>query len=128
MTGLSLESLSLENFSIAPTWDGSTLRIAFAGNADMDARPVFEAFVKRLHDQVVEAMIERVVCDMRDLYFLSSACFKCLVQWVDAIANSNLEQQYSLNIIKNPTLFWQTRSFESLQYFGPGIVLIKVEP
>jgi len=128
MTALAIEPLSLDNFSIAPTWEGSTLRIAFSGNADMDARAGLEAFVKRLNTQVVAAKLQRVVCDMRDLYFMNSACFKCLVQWIDAIVKANVEQQYSLSFIKNPKMSWQARSLESLRHFGPAIVLIKTEP
>jgi len=128
MTAVGIDPLSLENFSIAPTWDGSTLRIAFSGNADMDARAPLEAFVKRLNVQVLAAKLKRVVCDMRGLYFMNSACFKCLVQWIDAIVKSEVEQQYTLNFIKNPKMAWQARSLESLRHFGPAIVHIKIEP
>jgi hypothetical protein len=127
MTTVAIAPLSLENFSIAPTWDGNTLRIAFAGNADMDARPALEAFVKSLNVQVLAAKLQRVVCDMRDLYFMNSACFKCLVQWIDAIVKSDVDQQYSLNFIKNPKMSSQARSLESLRHFGPAIVHIKTE-
>jgi len=128
MTVLGIERLALEHFSIAPTWDRNTLRMAFSGDADVDARAALEVFMKRVDEQSRAAKLQSVLCDMRNLNFMNSACFKCLVQWIDAIAKSDVGQQYRVNIIKNPKMPWQARSFESLRHFGPAVVFIEAEP
>ncbi|MET0793327.1 MAG: hypothetical protein ABW061_17530 [Polyangiaceae bacterium] len=127
MSLLDLADVTRENFSITTIRGERSPTFAFAGNADMDAIAALGIFLRNLERAALEQRVALVTCDVRQLYFMNSSCFKCFVLWVNAIAGLSSELQYAVEFIANPGMRWQVRSLENLQHFGPSIIRITVQ-
>ena len=122
-----LTDVTLENFSIVAARGEKVPTFAFTGNADMGAIEALGAFLRQLERAALEQRISQVKCDVRELYFMNSSCFKCFVLWINSIASLTRELRYVVEFIANPGMRWQIRSLESLQHFGPTIIVITAQ-
>jgi hypothetical protein len=116
-----------QGFSLVPLDEGQgtgRLTVRFAGNADMEATPVLERYLKELHEAALAGEVELVVFDLSELDFMNSSSFKCFVSWVSQVVKLEPPGQYEVRFLSNPDLQWQRRSLEALVRFAPDVVSI----
>jgi hypothetical protein len=99
--------------------------VRFAGTADMEATPVLEGYLKRLHAEVPRAGVRVVVFDIAQLDFMNSSSFKCFVTWIGNITKMPADDRYDVRFVSNPQLQWQRRSLEALHRFAPDVVTLE---
>jgi hypothetical protein len=104
--------------------DGS-IRIRFAGTADLEAKADLEAVVKKLHDEALRLSTTKVTVDFRDLEFMNSSCFKVFVAWLAQVRDLEPSRQYRIHLVSNPNLHWQRRSLAALSCFAVDLVAIE---
>ena len=100
------------------------LVVRFSGNADMEATPVLEHYLRDLHQSVLAEKISCVIFDIADLDFMNSSSFKSFVTWISHVVKAPPAQRYQVRFLSNPELQWQRRSLEALLRFAPDVVAI----
>jgi hypothetical protein len=76
---------------------------------------------------VVRQGADQVVVDCDELYFMSAACMKYFVTWIEAVMQLDAPARYKIKFRANPNFPWQRRSFESLRRYGVAIVQVDAE-
>ena len=116
-------------FSLAvaeePQTAGEPVLVRFSGNADMEATPVLEVYLKKLHAELLRAKVRAVAFDVTELDFMNSSSFKCFVSWIGWVTKLPAEDRYDVRFVNNPLLQWQRRSLEALHRFAPEIVSLE---
>lgn len=107
------------------TLEDGAIRVRFTGTADVEAKSPLDAFIKQLHATTSQLALGKVVLDVRELTFMSSACFKILVAWLAVVRDSEASQQYRIDIRSNPNKLWQRRSLAALSCFASNLVTIE---
>ena len=106
------------------TTSDDTVVVRFSGNADMEATPVLELYLKDLHAGVMRERVPTVVFDIAELDFMNSSSFKCFVSWISLVIKLGDAERYDVRFLSNPELQWQRRSLEALYRFAPDVVTI----
>lgn len=124
MKDFALPPMVKDGFSVvaSATSDGISLKVS--GNGDMETPASLAGYLKALHAEALRLSAKQVVIECEDLYFMSSACVKCLVTWLDGVQKLEDPKRYAVRFRANPNLHWQRRSFEALRRFAPGIVYV----
>ena len=125
MSALELPAISGVDLAADAAQEGDTIRIRFTGTADREARPAFEAVVKKLHDEVMRLGATKVIVDIRALEFMNSACFKVLVTWIATVHEAEPPKQYRIHFVANPEHHWQRRSLAALRCLAVDLVVIE---
>lgn len=123
MTGIELQPIELQGFSVVPTLDADTLRLAFSGVADLDAVAGLGALLPKVHQQAALHDVREVQFDFCALEFMNSSCFKALVTFIDNA--KTVSATYRIRFITTSKHYWQRRSLEALRRLAMGIVLIQ---
>jgi hypothetical protein len=110
-------------FALQPHLEGDRLLIDFSGTGDMSAIEELAAFLKRVHVEAQRLGVSEVSCDLRQLSFMNSSCFKSFVTWIDAVKTDT--RHYRIVLVANPDLHWQRRSLEALRRLAIGIVSVE---
>lgn len=113
------------DFEATASHEGTLIQLRLKGDASGDALEPLDKLLTQLHAEAVQRGISEAAIDMRDLEFMSSSCFKCLVTWVTDIQSLDGGKQYCLRFISNPNMGWQKRSLRSLSCFA--VDLVKIE-
>jgi hypothetical protein len=124
---IELEPLILSAFSVRHEVVGGRVMVTLVGNADSDVTAAFAHYLERLHDWVMAAELREVTFDFRQLYFLTSACVKCLVVAIKRLMRVDPRQQYRMRLLTSRALRWQERSFEVLCQIAPMLVSMETE-
>jgi hypothetical protein len=127
MVAVELEPLVLPAFSIQHELVAERVVVRLAGNADSEVTAAFAHYLERLHDQLVAAGLREVTFDFRELYFLTSACVKCLVVAIKRLMRLDPRQQYRMRLVTSRSLRWQERSFEVLCQIAPMLVSMETD-
>lgn len=122
---MELGAIRLPDFEANARQNGTVIDLALKGDASGDALEPLEKLLGELHRQAVDKGVTEAAVDIRELEFMSSACFKTLVTWVTDIQGLDTGKQYSLRFVSNPRIGWQKRSLRSLHCFA--VDLVKVE-
>jgi hypothetical protein len=105
--------------------DADVLTVRLKGDANMAAvEPIGQA-LDDAHGLAKGSPTSLVSIDFRELEFMSSACFKKFVGWLDAAQNAPRATQYRIRFLSNPKYHWQRRSLHALQCFAPDLVTIE---
>ncbi len=99
-----------------------TLRIK--GVADYAAVDVLDHLLRDVHQECVRTKVSRIDVDLRQLEFMNSSCFKCLVSWITVLGELPEASQYKVNLVSNPQMHWQKRSLHSLQCFAEDLITV----
>jgi hypothetical protein len=124
MSDFAIPPLVKDGFTMAPTLVAGRIVVKVSGNGDMETPLALSGYLKSLHAEALRIRAIGMTFECQELYFMSSACVKCLVAWVDGILRLEEERRYSVRIRANQNLHWQRRSFEALRRFAPTIVSI----
>ena len=122
MNDFTLAPMVKDGFSVVARFAAGGVRIKLSGNGDMETPMSLAGYLKTLHAEVLRVSAKSVVFECEDLYFMSSACVKCLVTWLDGVQKTDEVKRYTVSFRANPNLHWQRRSFEALRRFAPTIV------
>ena len=101
MAGLDLPEISSPTFSVASSLAGGSIRVRFAGNADLSARDALELLLPRVHTEAQRLVAAEVIVDFKDLEFMNSSCFRSFVSWVSDVQDLPAEKQYRIRMLSN---------------------------
>jgi hypothetical protein len=93
----------------------------------METAGTLGVYLRRLHGEVVRHGAKQVVVDCDELYFMSAACIKYFVTWIQAVMQIDAAGRYKIKFHANPNFPWQRRTFESLRRYGLAIVLVDAD-
>jgi anti-anti-sigma factor len=125
MARLTLEPLVASEFFLVVAENGDQVRLRLSGSVDMDAVPMLDPFLRRLHAEVLRERFRLVVFDLSGLQFMSSSPLQCFVAYINLVNKLAAEQRYGVRFVSNPKLHWQRRSLEALYRFAPDVVSIE---
>ena len=123
MSTLSLGALAGDGFQAAPSLADGRLALRFSGNGDMNAISPLSLYLKQVHDEALRLGVSEVSCDLQQLVFMNSSCFKSFVVWIDTVKNA--AHPYKIRFLTDPNLHWQRRSLEALRRLAANIVTIE---
>jgi hypothetical protein len=123
MSELSLDAISGDSFQAVPALDDSRLVLRFSGSGDMNAISPLSSFLKQAHEEALRLSVSEVSCDLQELVFMNSSCFKSFVVWIDTV--KNVEHGYKIRFVTDPNLHWQRRSLEALRRLASNVVTIE---
>jgi len=89
----------------------------------MNAIALLSDYLKQVHVEALRLAVAEVSCDLQQLAFMNSSCFKSFVVWIDTVKNSPV--RYQIAFKTNPNLHWQRRSLEALRRLAANIVTIE---
>jgi hypothetical protein len=124
MKAFSVHPIVKEGFSIAARHESNAVIVKMKGNGDMETPTTLNGYLKKVHTEAVRLRAHSVMVECDELYFMSSACIKCFVAWVDGIMKLEPMDRYKVKLKTNANLPWQRRSFEALRRFAPALVHI----
>ncbi|MCX4245894.1 hypothetical protein [Paraliomyxa miuraensis] len=108
--------------------DSSTGRratLALIGNADESTREHVQRAVTTMREQAAVLGVQEVAVDMRELEFMNSSCFKCLITWLSDLLEQPEERRYQIRFLSDATKHWQHRSLRALSCFATDLVSIE---
>ena len=123
MSELSLGAVVTPVFSLEPSLEGQRLTVRFAGTGDMSAIAELNDYLKQVHQEAQRLLVAEVACDLRQLSFMNSSCFKAFVTWIDSVKTDT--RQYRILLLANSELHWQRRSLEALRRLAIGVVTVE---
>ena len=126
MSGLNFGAIDAGSCQAVPTLDGVRLVLRFSGNGDMNAINALSQFLKQVHDEARRLSVTEVTCDLQQLVFMNSSCFKSFVVWIDTVKNT--VKGYRIRFLTDPNLHWQRRSLEALRRLAVDTVTIEAAP
>jgi hypothetical protein len=97
------------------------IHVGLGGTCDRETLPHLGPFLGELHEETHRVRAKQVVIDCESLYFMSSACIKCLVGWITRVKQAPAEQRYVVEFRTNKRLAWQERSLSAITRFAPQI-------
>jgi len=127
MKPFSVDPIVKEAFSISARHEDSAIFVKMTGNGDMETPVILGGYLKKVHGEALRLSAHTVVVECEELYFMSSACIKCLATWIDGVAKLDTTERYKIKFKSNPNLPWQRRSFEALRRFAPGFVRVDAD-
>jgi hypothetical protein len=126
MSELGLGALSGDSFQAVPALEDSRLVLRFSGSGDMTAISALSQYLKQVHEEALRLSVSEVSCDLQQLVFMNSSCFKSFVVWIDTVKNA--DHGYRIRFLTDPNLHWQRRSLEALRRLAANLVTIETPP
>ena len=99
--------------------------LTLIGNADESTREHVQRAVTAMREQASVLRVEEVAVDMRELEFMNSSCFKCLITWLSDLLEQPAELRYQIRFLSDSTKHWQHRSLRALSCFATDLVSIE---
>lgn len=124
MRSLSKLDVVQEDFRCRAVLDGRCLTLHLAGNADMQAHDLLQALLVDAHTEAWRLMVKEVAVNLRELDFMNSSCFKCLVTWINRVQSSEPSHRYQIRFVTKHGVYWQRRGVESLKHYADEVVVI----
>jgi len=103
-------------------WLGGTLGLRLLGFGEDLGKAALAELLATAHEQALARGAEAVEVDLRELKFLSAACFRVLVGWLARVVEVPEERRYRVRFVENPFARWQQPSLNALAAFAPSIV------
>jgi hypothetical protein len=127
MKPFSVHPIVKEGFSLSARHENNMVILKINGNGDMETPTTLGGYLKKVHTEAMRLRAHSVLVECEELYFLSSACIKCFVTWIDSVMKLDPLERYKVKVHTNPNLPWQRRSFEALRRFAPALVHIDAD-
>lgn len=126
MNRLNIQGIRDEKIKIDITDDPKGIRLLFEGDIDMvDPSKVLDPLFTQTHETVIKAGMKDVFLDFMKLAFLNSSGIKAIAKWVMKLAGLPASDKYTLHIIQNKEITWQTTSLPTLSFLVPGAVKVE---
>jgi hypothetical protein len=124
MSVFNVQPIVKEGFGLSARHEGNVVVVKINGNGDMETPVTLGGYLRKVHTETLRLRAHSVIIECDELYFMSSACIKCLVTWIDGIVKLDPSERYKVRFKANANLPWQRRSFEALRRFAPALVHI----
>jgi hypothetical protein len=108
----------------ALSFDGETCTLTFRGCAESEEVELLATAFDGVHREALARSAHTVVADLRELEFVTSACLKVFVAWLQRVLALEEERRYSVRLRSDPRHSWQKRSLSALAAFATGVVEI----
>jgi len=105
-----------------------SLHLRLKGTADMSAVSALDDQLAAVHAEAARERLTAVFVDFRDLEFMNSSCFKCLVTWLGNAQDLAEADRYRIVVKSNRDMHWQRRSLNALRSFAADIFSIEASP
>lgn len=112
-------------FRASATHEGTTATLSLMGTADAGTLPHVQAAVTAMRQQAEALRVSEVAVDMRELEFMNSSCFKCLITWLSDLLERPHAERYRIRFLSDPGKHWQHRSLRALSCFAVDLVTIQ---
>lgn len=112
-------------FQATASDEGTIATLRLLGTADASVHAYVQQAVTAMREQASALHVSEVVVDMRDLEFMNSSCFKCLITWLSDLLEQPVEQRYRIRFLSDPSKHWQHRSLRALSCFAVDLVTIE---
>jgi hypothetical protein len=112
-------------FRATATSEGTVATLKLMGTADAAVHAHVERATTVMREQARGLGASEVIVDMRELEFMNSSCFKCLITWLSDLLEQPVEQRYRIRFLSDPTKHWQHRSLRALSCFAVDLVSIE---
>lgn len=112
-------------FKATASDEGTTATLKLMGTADASVHDYVQAAVTTMREQARSLHVSEVAVDMRELEFMNSSCFKCLITWLSDLLEQPADQRYRIRFLSDPTKHWQHRSLRALSCFAVDLVSIE---
>ncbi len=117
-------SVKCDDFHADATHQSGVMTLRVGGVADYAAVDALEQLLDDVHAECTRAKVKETTVDLRQLEFMNSSCFKCLISWITVVQESAPAAQYKLTFLSNPQMHWQKRSLHSLQCFAEDLITV----
>ncbi|MCA9637680.1 MAG: hypothetical protein KC420_16755 [Myxococcales bacterium] len=105
--------------------DGDSVRLSFSGNADARVDRELEAFLGKVHAEILRDPASEVIVDIRALEFMNSSCFKGFITWIVQVRRMDPKSRYRIRFLSTSKHPWQKRSLHAISYFGGELIVIE---
>ncbi len=112
-------------FHATATHEGTVATLKLMGTADVSVLEPVQRAVTTMREQARVLGVSEVAVDMRELEFMNSSCFKCLITWLSDLLEQPPERRYRIRFVSDPTKHWQQRSLRALSCFAVDLVTIE---
>ncbi len=112
-------------FRSTTTHEGTVATLELIGTADASVHAQVQAAVTAMREQARALNVSEVAVDMRELEFMNSSCFKCLITWLSDLLEQPADQRYRIRFLSDPAKHWQHRSLRALSCFAVDFVSIE---
>jgi len=117
-------TVKCDDFDGDASHDGGVMSVRVTGTADYAAVDALEQFLDEVHDESMRSNVKQTTVDLRQLEFMNSSCFKCLISWITILQELPPSAQYKVMFISNPKMHWQKRSLHSLRCFAEDLISV----
>lgn len=113
------------SFRATASDEGTVATLKLMGTADAAVHAHVQEAITVMREQARSLSVSEVAVDMRELEFMNSSCFKCLITWLSDLLEQPAEQRYRIRFLSDPTKHWQHRSLRALSCFAVDLVSIE---
>jgi hypothetical protein len=118
-------TINTKAFRASATNEGTVATLRLVGTADVSVHAHVQNAVTAMRQQARVLGVTEVAVDMRELEFMNSSCFKCLITWLDDLLEQPADQRYRIRFLSDPSKHWQHRSLRALSCFAVDLVSIE---
>lgn len=125
MIPIELFTVASKAFRATATHEGAVATLKLLGTADANEHAHVQQATTAMREQARALAVTEVAVDMRELEFMNSSCFKCLITWLSDLLEQPVDQRYRIRFLSNPARHWQLRSLRALSCFAVDLVSIE---
>lgn len=118
-------AITSKAFQATASSEGRVATLRLVGSADASVHTLVQAAVTAMREQARALEVSEVAVDMRELEFMNSSCFKCLITWLDDLLEQPVERRYRIRFLSDANKHWQHRSLRALSCFAVDLVSIE---
>jgi hypothetical protein len=118
-------SITSKAFQATASREGRVATLKLVGSADANVHTLVQTAVNAMREQARALEVSEVAVDMRELEFMNSSCFKCLITWLDDLIEQPVERRYRIRFLSDANKHWQHRSLRALSCFAVDLVSIE---
>lgn len=118
-------TITSKAFHATASSEGRVATLKLVGSADANVHTLVQTAVTAMREQARALQVSEVAVDMRELEFMNSSCFKCLITWLDDLLEQPVERRYRIRFLSDANKHWQHRSLRALSCFAVDLVSIE---
>ena len=117
---LSFSEIDQGGIKITPGTHDGTPAVVFSGNIELqNPGEVLDPCFAEIHESIAGLGLKEIVLDFSDLEFLNSSGIKSLINWFIKLPQLPEDQRYTLQILSNSAITWQSTTFKSIAMLVP---------
>jgi hypothetical protein len=126
MNKLGIEQIKQGKVTIDVSDSAAGVSIKVVGDIDMqDPSLILDPLFDAVHKGAIASGFKVVEFDLRQLAFLNSSGIKAIAKWIMILGTAPADKKYTLKILQNKAIPWQTSSLPTLTFLLPGAVQLE---